>query len=322
MKCQRCAAEVPAQSRFCLSCGNPIQAPPPPPATTTGAFKPFPTSPPPSNKPLIYTVAALALALVGLGAFVVHGQLTQKAGNNGSSQLVQAPGNGNGTGLVQAPGNNSGGAPVQAPADSKFVPPVQAPGEVMDVSAIDDYLKFVKQVEASKQQLLHDEDRDLKVMVDTLPAKLLKEAMRGTDDQGVSGDPSVKNITPDITAKKIADIEGNWNQLSATFRERTPPQACINLRDKFLNHLGKVQSRIVKVYTTLGKINSDPQAGLKDLRGMENTSSDLDSDSKSADRTLAEICTKYKLSKDFDIKGDDSGGGDGALAGMAGLLGQ
>ena len=270
----------------------------------------------------MYAVAGLALAFIGLAAFVVHGQLTQKAGNDKSGQLVQAPGNGNGGALVQAPGNNHGGAPVQAPGDSKPVAPVQAAGEIMDVSAIDDYLKFVKQVEASKQQLLHDEDRDLKVMVDTLPAKLLKEAMRGTDDQAVSGDPSVKNIAPEITAKKMAEIESNWNQLAATFRERTPPQPCIDLRDKYLNHLGKVQSRIVKVYATLGKISSDPQGGLKDLRGMENTSSDLDNDSRSADRTLGEICSKYKLSKDFDIKGDDSGGGEGALSGMAGILGQ
>lgn len=322
MKCQRCTADVPAQSRFCLRCGSPIEIPTPPPsAQPSGVFSPLATKRP-NNKPLIFTIAALALALVGLGAYVVHGQLTQQAGNNANGKLVQASGNNSNSALVQAPGNNAPGAPVQAVGEVAPPPPVQAVGDVIDVSAIDDYLKFVKQVEASKQQLLHDEDRDVKVMIDTIPVKLLKEAMRGTDDQGVSGDPNVKNITADITSKKISDIEGNWNQLSSLFRQRTPPQACIELRDKYLSHLGRVQARIVKVYTLMSKINSDPQSALSDLRGMEKSNSDLDSDGKSADSSLGEICSKYKLAKQFDIKGDESGGGDGALTGMAGILGQ
>ena len=72
----------------------------------------------------------------------------------------------------------------------------------------------------------------------------------------------------------------------------------------------------------MGKITTDRDGALKEARGMQKTNNDLDDDGDSADRTLAEICSKFKLSKDFDIKGDKSGGGDGALAGMAGILGQ
>src|SRR5436309_739249 len=86
MRCTRCGSELPAQSRFCLSCGQPVAAagatqqvpqsgtPTGSPYGPTGAYAPqytAPYPPPTQNRrlvwPLIVCVVVILLAAVAVG---------------------------------------------------------------------------------------------------------------------------------------------------------------------------------------------------------------------------------------------------------------
>src|SRR5438067_3036497 len=84
MQCARCRNEIPAHSRFCLSCGQPVQAAPPPrtvmPPTpfAPAGFAPGPAARAPAPAlparrpigPLIACIAVLLVAVATLGTFL------------------------------------------------------------------------------------------------------------------------------------------------------------------------------------------------------------------------------------------------------------
>jgi hypothetical protein len=246
-----------------------------------------------ANKKLIAVIAVLALALAGLVGAVISGRLLQKPGQSDSGQLVQAPGqSGPGT-LVQAPGASAPGPMVQAPADTHPPAMVQEPGNTPNTADIDDYLKFVRQIELSKQQLIHNE------LGDAL------EMMTKAKGLGASIDENEYNTTFAGLGSDTNKIAGDWNQLTAKFSERQPPQSCIDLRNKYLDQLAKIQSSVVQVNTALNKVQSDPSGALHALTGMSGTASaEADTAAQAADDALADVCKRYNLSKDFSIRTD------------------
>ncbi len=138
MKCARCSAEVPRQSQFCLRCGTPINAaanyaPP----VAQHAPMPLPTN---NQRPLYAIIGLLAVAVLAMVGWMVKSSLAQKPGETKGSSLVQAPAQTSPGPLVQAPGETTAQTPIIAPPTQ----PTQKP----DYSDIDDYLRFVRQVEA------------------------------------------------------------------------------------------------------------------------------------------------------------------------------
>jgi hypothetical protein len=292
MKCARCSAEIPRQSQFCLRCGNPVSAAynPAPGATSMPASVPPPTA----NRNLMIVIAVLVLALVGVLGAVVGGKLLQKPGQTDTGQLVQAPGAaGQGT-LVQAPAASNPAPIVQAPGDTQPPTIVQSPSQpTVNTTDIDDYLKFVRQIETLKQKLIHDELGNALEMM--------------TQAKGLSAsiDEDQYNSTFQGLGKDTNKIADDWNQLTAKFRDRQPPEACADLRNKYLDQLAKIQAQIVEVNTALNKVQSDPSAALHTLTTMSGTASaEADAAAQSADDALADVCKKYNLSKDFSVRTD------------------
>lgn len=297
MKCARCSAEIPTQSQFCLRCGTPIHAA----ASPSGPVAPSPFAPLPSARrnPLLPLAILLGLAVLGLGAFVVRGQFLQKSGQSDNGRLVSAPGQASGGTLVQAPGEAKPTQMVQAPAQAPPVQVVQQPGEAAPYPAdIDDYLKFLKQIETQKQTLIHKELGDaLEMMV---KAKGLSGSIEGSDYNSAVND----------IGKGITFSANDWNQLTAQFNQRTPPDSCRDLHDKYYDHLGKIQGMIVAVNDALSKVQSDPSGALHALTQMQGkASADADAAINAADDALGDICNRYRLKKDFDIKGDNGSAG-------------
>jgi hypothetical protein len=239
------------------------------------------------------TIALLALLVAGLGAYIVHGQLTQKAAASSEGQLVQAPGQSNSGAMVQAPGNSGSGAPVQAPADNPPGKMVQTPGETVNVADIDDYLTFLKQIEASKQQLIRRQMSDELVLLTQV------KALSATIDE------NDYNSTFNNANKSMNSNAQEWEQLTTTFNKRVPPPACVDLRNKYYDHLGKIQAAIFKVNSALSQVQSSPSTALRELTDMQGkASADVDSAIQSADDALYDVCKQYNLRKEFDIKGD------------------
>lgn len=292
MKCARCSAEIPAQSQFCLRCGTPIHMPVQPIAAPA-AF-PAPKS---NNRPLIATVVVLLLAVLGLAGFLVRGALTQQTAKPSDGKLVQAPGEGGAGALVQAPGNSRPGAPVQAPADSNPNKVAQAPAPVINTADIDDYLRFVRRIEEQKMALTKQE---LAAALTSQAQQLGKQAEAATDDQ------KSKEYLPGV-ARESGGIEQQWDRLSRTFAARVPPPSCVSLRDAYYAYLGKVQSMFVKYHNALAEAQSDPSKAIAALTAMQGSaSSDADNAARAADDALYDICRKYNLRKEFDIKTDPS----------------
>ena len=296
MKCARCSAELPAQSQFCLRCGTPVSRTAPPlnglpsaaalPATRHG------------NRPLVATVTLVILALLVLAGFIVRGALTQQAARSSNGQLVQAPGEGGAGALVQAPGNSRPGAPVQAPADSNPNKVVQVPATAINTSDIDDYLRFVKRIEEQKLALTKQE---LAAALTSSASQLGKQAEAATDDQ------KSKDYLPSV-ANESAGIEREWDNVSKAFASRVPPANCVALRDAYYAYLGKVEGMFVKYHRALADAQTDPSKAIAALTAMQGSASaDADRAARDADDALYEICKKYNLHKEFDIKTDPSG---------------
>ena len=291
MKCARCSAEVPRQSQFCLRCGTPINAaagyaPP------VAQHVPMPVTPN-NQRPLYAIIGLLTVAVLALVGWMVK------------SSLAQKPGETHAVGLVQAPNTSAPGPLIQAPAETKpqtpiIAPPTQ-PTPKADYSYIDDYLRFVRQVERTKAGLIHRQ----------LAATLSQYAnMMGDEVKAATDDEASKDFLPNIN-KNPANLSGEWNKLTQAFLARRPPQECVELHDKYYDHLGKIQGMFNKVHDAVAQANSG-QSGdaLNALTAMMGTASaEADDSARSADDALDDICRQYKLEKTFKIQTDSGSSG-------------
>ncbi len=247
------------------------------------------------RNPMMAVIAVLVLAVLGLGAMV----LIQKAGKNDPGKLVAAPTNlGNGS-LVQRPTEAGAGATVSAPADAKPNAIIPQPDTAQAFPAdIDDYLKFVKRIERQKQGLIGTQTGDALLMM--------------TQAKGLSASIEEKDYTDAFKNMKttMQKNSGDWNALTQEFNNRQPPPACVDLRNKYLNQLGKIQAAIFAVNDAISQVQTNPSNVLHDLTAMQGkTSAEVDASIEAADSSLADVCDKYRLKKDFEIRGDSGSNG-------------
>jgi|GEM_PF-1710560 len=322
MKCTRCSADLPAQAKFCLQCGTPVAAVQPP-AQSFGTSAPE-SAPafarPPVNTTTRTAIGLLLLAVAALSAIVVHGSLTHAPVNTASDSLVNAPRQSASSGLVQAPGEGQSGNPLQAPGSAQAPPtPDQRTDTSENVADIEDYLRFLKEIEAARKELSHSEDSHLKTLMTTMSVNQGREGLRGTDDGSAAGDPKVKNLLPD-KGNYIDQIHVDWQALSKRFVSREPPRACIDLRNKYLDQLGKTEAELAGVFGLFETMSADPSAALQKAYDMQGKSQDIDEGLAASDDALAEVCRKHGLSKDFSIRDADSSSGlGGLLKGFTGM---
>jgi hypothetical protein len=296
-------AELPAQSRFCLRCGTPVpsiqpESPDPSPVSQT-PFEPAgsPGFARPSNRGLKIALAGLILAIAALSAMVVHGGLLHSPGSADNGSLVNAPGQSGVSSLVQAPGDSHSGPLVQSPGTSQAPPDItQKPGEAAPPAAdVEDYLRFLKDVEKRKMSLIKDF---------TTRALMQSATEKQQEVDAASNDDASKQFIPNIN-KGNEDFAPKWDQLAKYFLTKTPPQSCRELQQKYYDHLGKIESMFTQLHNALEQASSDPGKALSALTEMQGkASSEADDSARSADDALADVCDKYRIRKDFDIKTD------------------
>ena len=280
MKCVRCSAEIPSQSQFCLRCGSPIHSA----SINSGGANTLPAavSAPAATRPLKFAIAAILLIVACLGAFLLKGQLAQKTGQTPNSKLVQAPG---GTLPIQL---------VQRPAEQKPINVVQEPADTAPPPTdIIDYLAFLKKLEAAKQVLIRKQTGDALMLM--------------AQAKGLSGsvDENEYNSTLGNISKNVNYSAEDWNQLSITLQQRTPPDSCKELHNRYYEHLGKIQALMVAVNDAMAKIQTDPSNALQALTQMQGKAgADADGMAAIADEALSNLCIRYHLRKEFDIKTD------------------
>lgn len=313
MKCKKCSANIPPNSRFCLSCGTAVSTSTltTPTGTTPSSFGAVVAQQnAKQNRWLV--IIALLLVAGGAGAMLIkftNDRALSAAGKTGSNGLVLAPGQGAMSGLVQAPGEGNKNGMVQAPGESKPNKVTQAPNDY--AKDVDDYLQFLKRIELSKQRLIREQVGDALAM---LP---MAQMMRGTIEEGQL------NQTMETFDKKYSRISGDWNSLTGEFQKRTPPESCRDLHGKYYMHLSKMQQFVLETQESLntalktitesmqgGNTNSVPQdqiSKLSDLKGRAGP--EMDDSIRKADDALADVCERFHLRKEFDIKGDSGSNG-------------
>lgn len=293
MKCARCSAEVPSHSQFCLRCGT---------ATNAAAGYPSPAAAPPygvpaapaqNNRALIVTVGILAVAVLAMAAFLIQSTLAQKSGTAATPSLVQAPAKVTTGPLVQVPAETKSTTPVLAPPAATTPEP--------NYAEIDDYLKFVRQVERTKQGLIHRELANALSQYGNMMAEQVKAA---TDDE------ASKDFLPNVN-KNPKNFSAEWNNLTQIFLQRTPPQGCVKLHDLYYDHLGQIQGMFNKIHDATAQANSGNSGdALNALTAMMGTaSSQADETAVKADDELGDICRACKLEKTFKISTDSGSTG-------------
>ncbi len=296
MLCKNCSAKLPKEARFCLKCGfavdvaptQPVMARPAPSLSSAKAappFSPYKSSPLPA-KGILVGLMLLAVCVAG-AMYWQSSRVTGAAGRSVLGNLVNAPGASRQVDMVQAPGDSPKNEMVQAPAQGK-----QRPIE------IEDYLKFLKEVENTKQRLIRTQTGEaLKMMT---MAQGLKATIEEEDYNS-----AFKGI--DTTMHFQAE---DWNKLTVQFQSKTPPAACQELHDKYYDHLGKLQTLIMQVNDAMNAVSKNPQDALGKLTQLQGKgSADMDEAIQKADDSLADVCSKAGIRKDFDIRGDASSSG-------------
>lgn len=296
MICKNCSAKLPNDARFCLKCGfaiplqpsQPVAARPAPSLSTASAAPPFA---PYKSEPLPKKWIAVGLLLLVLGVagamYWKSSRVTGAAGNSVLGNLVNAPGSGRGVDMVQAPGEAPKNEMVQAPGQGKERP-----------IEIEDYLKFLKEIENTKQRLIRSQTGEaLKMLTraQTLRATIEEETYNDTF-KGI-------NNTMNYQAE-------DWNKLTTQFQSKAPPAACQELHDKYYDHLGKLQTIIMQVNDAMNAVNKNPQEALGKLTQLQGKASiDMDEAIRKADDSLSDVCSKAGIRKDFDVRGDASSSG-------------
>ncbi len=297
MRCIRCSAEVPANSRFCLQCGAPIAAGTAAPHQATGSYRPQQpvpvqqniqpspvfSQPRASSNKWAVPLVILLLALLGAAGFTASRLLQKPASPIQPAPLVQAPASGFSAPLVQAPSAPAAAPLVQQPAA------VQQPP---DTSAISDYLAFLEQVELTKQKLIGEELGQALSTYGNITPDQIKAA---------SSSAAAKTFLPKIN-QDSSSIRNQWLQLTQTFENHPHPQACEALFEAYYQHLNTCLGMFQSIHNALKDAQSNPNEALSELSGMlGNSSSSADQSAATADQALGDVCSKYNLTKNFSI---------------------
>ncbi len=288
MKCTRCNSEIPAQSRFCLKCGAPIphgdtsiRQPQIQRSVPTTTRYPEPTPQSGTGKKWILPTVLGLLLLVGVGVWGLSSRLTQKA----STPAPPAP-------LVQAPAQSNTGTLVQAPAQNNPAPVVQQPAAAgPDTSAITNYLAFLQNIEATKQQIISEElGSAISTYGNLTPNEVKAE----------SSSAKAKQFLPKIN-QDSQNITQLWLRLISKFESVEPPPACTQLAKDYDTHLNLIEGMFTEVHSSLQQAQSDPNGAIKALTSMMGSSSQADTSAAQADADLSAVCSQYHLTKEFSI---------------------
>lgn len=289
MKCVACGSELSAGAEYCGRCGLKVGSPPVP-------LTPVASAADRKRKILLSVLAAVAVALAGYfgwRAFAPSGKVVQAVGQ----QAPAAP-------LTEAAGKVAPAAPL---VSAEATTPEKEP----EPTEIIDYLRFLKDIERRRVLVARQQMGELLAQSTNLP-------MAGAMADWTTNEPEQKYR--EVYQKFLQSLNqwaGQWQELAAAFLgyPKPVPQACAELRDRYYAVLTSTSRAMNSVgYNFSEAMAGNTQKALEMLTQMQG--SGLGSASKeifdaclAADEALAQVCERFKLKKDFDIR-DDLGGGN------------
>lgn len=271
MKCSKCGGEIPAESRFCLSCGEIVSESP----------RQTPAAQPPKKRTALWAgLAGLVLvAVVVVIALGMRGSRVAEVSPVPAPQ--QAP-------VVNVPGMPSAPQPSvldtdveKPPLDLKKDEKPEPPAEVIA------YLEHLKKVEKARQDITAKELNDLVAMAPELIAKAYP--LDGNFDESQA---------PKELSKQVSRYTQEWQQIAQYFVSVRPPDACADLAGKYYDALRDFVGFMGRFQESISK---------QDLAGLQQMKKDhvsVDQKLSAADNALAQVCNRFGIEKSFRIQSD------------------
>ena len=280
MKCTKCGNEIPSQSKFCLSCGQPI---------AVRSETPAPSAVPRKRTAVWAVLAALvivALAVV-FGVFLRGSKVTQAPTipNPQQPPVLNAPATPN------SPQANVLKTDVEKPPLKTTEKPPPPPEVIA-------YLEHLKKVDQARENL---QSREIEILLNMVPAAMKAQYEKAFNMDNPEGNISEMDTSAEIS-KAINQLNRDWQQLCQFFLSVQAPEPCANLAGAYYSALGDV----IKQVTNLNQMLAKAQLG--SLEVSKGKSGSIDDKLDGADRELGAVCSKYGIDKSFAIKSDRNGG--------------
>ena len=301
MRCSRCASEIPTHANFCLRCGQAASA------TLQGAGATSAVrasvAPRPQARSKTPAIAAAVIAVVALASFLGWKALANRSGAV-TDKTAGALGGG---ALADRSAKVTGGTPVERTKTTA--------GDVVDTAAIMDYLKFLKEIERQRDDLVRAQ------LAQALPLANLVTASGISAELNTEQDPNQQHARDYAQFQQaLSAIPGAWQTLSTKFLgyPKPVPQSCKQLSELYYNLLGSVSGQMSQIATAFSGAmgpNANPQAAIEALTKLD--SNLVDRACRDADNELTSVCDKFRLTKEFDIKA--SPGGSSMFSGFGGM---
>jgi len=272
VRCSKCGQEVPPESRFCMSCGQPV----------SGAHADLQSSGL-HRKRIGITAAVAGLCIVAAVAAV----LALKPWGGKVTQVAPVP-NPQHAPVVHAPPLPNPPQPSVLDTDVKNPPlnlkQAEKPGPPAEVVA---YLEHLKRVEKLRQDVTAKELNDLVAKAPDLIAKAFPF------DENFE-----ESSAPREMSGEASRFTQEWQQISAYFLSVRPPGACAPLAGKYYDSLREFVIFMGRFQEATSKLDV---AKLKDIKRDQVS---VDQKLNSADRELAQVCDQFGIEKTFTIQSD------------------
>jgi hypothetical protein len=285
---------MPAAAEFCMKCG----------VRSAVGQPPRSVSVPPLAKPAGPDKGKIALGVLAVLALAAAGYLGWRAFSK-PNRVVQVAGQRPNLGpLTERSGRLTPPAPL---TDQTGTVPAAEP----EPTDIIDYLKFLKDIE--RQRVL-------------LAKTQMGEVLKQSGDLTYAG--ASADWTTDEPEKRYKEVygrfqqslslwSGQWQELAGRFLAypKPVPAACGELRDRYYALLSATSTGMSQIGNSFAQaLSGDPGKALDALTrmqgsGLGSSSKDIGDACVAADDSLAAVCDKFKLRKDFQIR-DDLGGGN------------
>lgn len=285
MKCSRCGNEIPSQSKFCLSCGQPVGA-------ENGAQ---PVSAPATGGRKSVTVMAIVagIILLAVAGFAYWRSSILKAprpATGNQAPVVKAPNPANGP-QADVLKTNVKNPPIDLNAPKKNPPPKEVVA----------YLEHLKAIESECKAM---QEREAAGVMNAYVHGYRKSAEEAADE-------NAREVTsPDAAvAKVVGDYDKEWQNLCAKLNSVTAPEPCAQLSAKYYDYLREVIKFMKNSKDMLQ--NGDVGTALFS-RGK---SGPIDEKWRAAEQELDAVCSKYGIDKSFSI-GDAFSGSPVPVTGL------
>jgi hypothetical protein len=129
----------------------------------------------------------------------------------------------------------------------------------------------------------------------------MSQAAARSREQDESQERNLQEVA--ATSRQFA---ADMDRLTAKVNQLPAPAECYTLRQQYLTHLATIRELLLAISAASAKSLTDPVQAQQDLKGLQNTASPRAlGDMAAADQALAEVCTRFRIQKDFKI---DQGG--------------